>query len=109
MSPIWLYRNLREAWAYRGSFGDFWKRLRWIYAQKLPTAMRRNEQIICFRFPPPLKSLSFAVRSNRGSDQFVFGEVFHHRYYDLPLSKPPSTILDLGANAGFTVVYFSRC
>ncbi len=48
------------------------------------------------------------VRANGGSDAFILGEVFDHEYYQLGLSFSPATILDLGANAGFTAVYFSR-
>src|SRR5438132_9278839 len=109
MSPKWLYRNIAEAWTHRGSLEDFCKRLRWTYAHRLPGDLRPDEQTIRFRFPPPLNKISFLVRSNAGSDAFIFGEVFHHRYYDLPLSAVPDTILDLGAHAGFTAVSLGRC
>ena len=39
---------------------------------------------------------------------FIFGEVLEHEYYRIPLLAPPATILDLGANAGFTAVFFGR-
>lgn len=109
MSPDWLFRNVVDAWAFRGSLPDFLKRLRWVYSGKLPKLLRPDEQIIRFRFPSPIDEIAVLVRSNGGSDAFIFGEVFHHRYYDLPLIIPPATILDLGANAGFSALYFGRC
>ena len=33
---------------------------------------------------------------------------FDHKYYDFPLPFSPNTILDLGANVGFTSIYFGR-
>jgi FkbM family methyltransferase len=48
------------------------------------------------------------VRCNGGSDNFIFSEVFDHLYYNLPLQIVPQTILDLGANAGFATLFFSR-
>lgn len=108
MSPDWLYRNIVEAWTFRASLPDFFRRLRWIYSEKLPKVLRPDEQIIRFRFPAPINQITVLVRSNGGSDAFIFGEVFHHRYYDLPLTATPVSILDLGANAGFTAVFFGR-
>ena len=34
-----------------------------------------------FRYAPPVGDLVVRVRDNRGSDSFIFGEVFDHRYY----------------------------
>ena len=48
------------------------------------------------------------VRCNGGSDYFIFSEVFQHRYYEFPLSFAPETVLDLGANIGFTSIYLSK-
>ncbi len=48
------------------------------------------------------------VRCNRGSDAFIFSEVFEHRYYDFDLPTKPATILDLGANIGLTALFFAR-
>jgi len=48
------------------------------------------------------------VRDNGGSDAFIFSEVFSHRYYDFALPFTPETIVDLGANAGFTSIFFAR-
>jgi len=43
-----------------------------------------------------------------GADAFIFGEVFDHRYYDFELPVVPQTILDLGANVGYTAIFFDR-
>ena len=80
----------------------------WIYAAKLPRRWRSSEFELGFCYRNPLGRLRFRVRANRGSDAFIFGEVFEHEYYRLSLPRQPATILDLGANAGFTTVYFAR-
>lgn len=108
MNPIWLCRNALTCWRYRENLGDAVNRLRWIYDEKLPKRLRLAEQVLGFRYPLPVGSVRFLVRANRGSDSFIFGEVFEHKYYSVPLPASPSTILDLGANAGFTAVYFAR-
>ena len=56
----------------------------------------------------PIGLLTVKVRCNRGSDAFIFSEVFEHRYYDFNLPQAPRTILDLGANIGFTALFFAR-
>jgi FkbM family methyltransferase len=41
-------------------------------------------------------------------DFFNFGQVFTGKMYALPLSHPPSTILDAGANIGLASVFFAN-
>lgn len=108
MDPRWLYRNIVSSWAHRGSIADFFSCLAWIYAAKLPAVLRRKEWTIGFRYPAPIGRLRLLLRANSGSDAFIHGEVFHHRYYELPLATPPETILDLGSNTGLTAIYFGR-
>jgi len=108
MDPRWLYRNIASSWSRRGSVADFFRQLAWIYAAKLPAALRKPAWTIGFRYPAPIGRIQLLLRTNSGSDAFIQGEVFHHRYYDLPLDAPPATILDLGANIGLTAVYFGR-
>ena len=108
MNPIWLYRNVIESWRNKASSMDALKRLLWIYTNKVPRSLIDKEFEIGFSFPAPVCSVRFVVRSNNGSDAFIFGEVFNHLYYQLGLSRQPKTILDLGANAGFVSVYFAR-
>lgn len=108
MNPIWLYRNAVRSWRYRENARSALNRLRWIYVEKLPKQLRSTEQVLGFRYPLPIGLVRFLVRANHGSDSFIFGEVFEHEYYRIPLQSPPKTILDLGANAGFSAVYFAR-
>jgi FkbM family methyltransferase len=108
MNPIWLLRNARNAWQHSVDVPSFIARLLWCYSSKLPAWVFAEENIIPFRYPTPVGDVTFNVRNNKGSDGFIFGEVFDHRYYDLGLDRAPETILDLGANAGFTTVYFQR-
>jgi len=108
MNPIWFFRNLINCWRHGQSYRDAVNRLAWIYSQKLPKHLRSFERVVGFCYPLPVGTVRFVVRANRGSDAFIFGEVFDHEYYRVRLGTPPSTILDLGANAGFTAVYFAR-
>jgi FkbM family methyltransferase len=87
---------------------SFLKRMVWIYSDKLPRQLRVNEYLITFRYPKPIGTIRLLLRSNEGADNFVHSEVFEHEYYRLPLAGCPTTILDLGANVGFTAVYFAR-
>jgi FkbM family methyltransferase len=48
------------------------------------------------------------VRSNQGADSFIMSEVFREKCYFISLNENITNILDLGSNAGFTAVYFSR-
>jgi FkbM family methyltransferase len=102
MDPVWLARNIGNSWRYKDSFADFVSRLRLLY-DRTP-----NEWEIGFTYPEPVGKLRLALRNNDGSDNFIHGEVFEHRYYDLGLPKAPKTVLDLGANIGLTAIWFAR-
>ena len=80
----------------------------WLYSGKLPPTLKPREWTIRFRYPAPTGSLRLHLRSNNGADAFVHSEVFEHQYYRLPLRFAPATILDLGANIGFSAIYFAR-
>lgn len=108
MNPIWLIRNLFTSLLYGETRSDALKRLRWLYGDRIPARWRFREQVIGFRFPPPVGLVRIVARANGGSDAFIFGEVFHHKYYRFQLKSEPQTILDLGANAGFAAVFFAR-
>ncbi|MGZ5103928.1 MAG: FkbM family methyltransferase [Usitatibacter sp.] len=108
MNPVWLVRNIRNFWPTSASAGDFVQCLLWVYSPKLPHALRKPERTIGFEYPDPVGNIRLVLRDNAGSDAFIFGEVFGHQYYRLPLKAQPRTILDLGANTGMTAVYFGR-
>jgi FkbM family methyltransferase len=81
----------------------------WIYAPRLPALLRKSGlYTIRVRYPAPIGAVTLHVRDNDGSDAFILSEVFDHRYYDFDLPFEPETILDLGANAGFSAVFFGR-
>jgi len=46
------------------------------------------------------------VRVGAGSDATAFREVFADRCYDLPLPVNPGVIIDIGANVGYSTVWF---
>ena len=108
MNPVWLARNVVTSWRSKASVFDFIQRLIWLYAAKLPTAVRKKEWTIGFCYPEPVGNIRLLLRANAGSDSFIHGEVFEHEYYALPLCSAPATVLDLGANTGLTAVYFGR-
>jgi len=68
----------------------------------------KEHRQISFRYTPPVGNVQVMVRDNKGSDAFIFSEVFDHRYYDFYLPYSPNTILDLGANIGLTSLFFTR-
>ncbi len=96
------YQTLRSClrrcpdWSSRGAF------LRSVYQEKFGL---RRDATIRFSYPPPVGRIQLVIRSR--ADHFIAGEVFDHRYYELPMD-PPATILDLGSHAGYTAVYFAR-
>jgi FkbM family methyltransferase len=104
----WLIRNTATAWRHSPSLEDFGKRILYTYSHRLPGPGNSKEWSIGFQYRPPLGQLRFILRSNAGSDAFILSEVFEHEHYDLGLTNPPETILDLGANIGLTAVYFAR-
>jgi FkbM family methyltransferase len=105
----WFVRNVGESVEHGCSIPDMLNVLRWRYSSGYPRiGWGAKPRLLRLQYPPPIGRICAAVRCNRGSDSFIFGAVFHHRYYRLPLVCPPQTILDLGANAGFTALFFSR-
>ncbi len=108
MNPLWLARNLARSWANRSSVSDFARRMAWIYSAKLPRFARRHHWDIAFRYPAPIGEIRLRVRDNSGADAFIHSEVFEQEAYKFEQVTSPSTILDLGANAGYSTIYFSR-
>jgi len=106
---VWLRRNISASWRHRGGLLAFFARLILIYSNRLPKFIRRSEWVIAFHYPEPIGSLRLVLRTNKGSDGFIHGEVFEHNYYHFELPSAPNTILDLGANIGMTAIYFHRC
>lgn len=107
MNPLWLARNLARSWANRSSVSDFARRMAWIYSAKLPRFARRHHWDIAFRYPAPIGEIRLRVRDNSGADAFIHSEVFEQEAYKFEQVTSPSTILDLGANAGYSTIYFS--
>lgn len=82
---------------------SFIKRLLWVYG--IPSKKHQKRHIY---FKYPFGKFSLIVRNNNGSDNFIFSEVFDKEYYKLKSEIDILTILDLGANAGFTSIYYSK-
>ncbi len=71
-----------------------WTQHNWLAPDKIIIA-----QIIGLKYPIFLRS--------RSSDLEVLIKVFSYREYSLPLLKTPSSILDGGANVGFSALFFA--
>ncbi|QIL40665.1 FkbM family methyltransferase [Pedobacter sp. HDW13] len=69
---------------------------------------RESKFKVKFKYPYPIGSIDLIIRDNGGADTFIISEVFEHNCYFLSSTQPIRTILDLGANAGFTTVYLSK-
>jgi FkbM family methyltransferase len=107
-NPGWLFRNARTSWRFRASAADFVRRLLFTYSARLPRSARPRDWTIGFHYPTPIGDVRLLLRANAGADAFIHSEVFEHDYYRLPLSRPPATILDLGANIGLSTIYLAR-
>lgn len=96
-----LLKNIKESFKTTAGILNALKKIFWLY--KYSAA----KTIICFTYPSVGKSVKLTVRNNKGADAFIVSEVFEHQCYELGTAGNFSYILDLGANAGFTTVYFS--
>ena len=109
MNPITLLQNINHSIKTCPTWADRWSKLTWLYSDKpfvKPWITGKHQ--IHFQYASPINQITLSVRDNSGSDAFIFSEVFDHCYYDLHLPFQPETILDLGANAGFTAIFFAR-
>jgi FkbM family methyltransferase len=79
----------------------------WVYGRK-NNFLKKRILRIALQLGSPIENVVLSVRCNHGSDFFIFSEVFKHRYYEFNLPHLPKTILDLGANIGFTGIYLSK-
>ncbi len=110
MNPIALVHNIHYSLHICPTWTARLNRLAWLYSHKrvVKVISQKVHRQISFCYAPPIGNVHVIVRDNQGSDAFVFSEVFDHCYYDFPLPFSPKTILDLGANAGFTAIFFAR-
>lgn len=63
---------------------------------------------ISYKFPEPLGEIHLLQRFNRGADNYIFSEVFIDKCYSVDISPQPKTILDLGANVGYSSIFFKK-
>jgi FkbM family methyltransferase len=82
------------------------KKMRWLYSKG--TYRGNKHTNISFKYPSPIGEIDLLVRNNRGSDAFIISEVFGQQCYFIPLKNKINHVLDLGANAGYTAVYYSK-
>lgn len=113
INPVWLLRNARES-SVMTRDADAWRqRMAWLYSHKFvgsgePEVPARR-RLLRLRFDPPVGDVDLVVRDNLGSDAFIISEVFQQQCYaPHPRIKDVSVVVDLGANAGFTSIYYSR-
>lgn len=109
MNPLALVRKTQRVLTICPTWRDRWERIKWLYPdQPFVRPFLSGTHQIKFRYPSPVNEFELVVRDNNGADSFIFGEVFNHLFYDFELPFTPLTILDLGANAGFTTIFFAR-
>ena len=110
MNYTTVVRNIHHTLQVCPTWNARLNRLLWLYSSKwfVKVISPKVHRQISFCYTPPLGKVQVRVRDNQGSDAFIFSEVFDHRYYDFSLPFLPKTILDLGANVGFTAIFFAR-
>ena len=109
MNPVALVKNAVRSTRICPTWNDRFNYLGWLYSKNLNHGKSTTRQRgISFCYTTTIRNIDVIVRDNGGSDAFIFGEVFSHRYYDFASPSTPETILDLGANAGFTSIFFAR-
>jgi FkbM family methyltransferase len=101
--------NLHYSYQVCPTWSDRFHRMLWAYKRKsLFKKLHGGTRRFSFRYPDPITNLTVMIRDNQGSDATVFDEVFDRLYYNFPLDVEPKTILDLGANVGFSSLFFAR-
>lgn len=109
MNIISLKNNIVNCLKSTDGFSNAFKKLWWIYDLDNKLSLKRIKQRrITFRFERPIGNLTIQVRNNKGSDAFILSEVFQHFCYWLSFDFPVKYIVDLGANAGYSTIFFSR-
>jgi len=63
---------------------------------------------IFYRFPMPIGEVHLLQRFNDGADNYIFSEVFIDKCYNVDIFPSPNTILDLGANVGYSSIFFKK-
>ena len=96
------FKNILESLRTTAGLSDAIKKILWLYRLGGP---KLN---IMFDYAGPLRKTRLSVRNNNGADVFIVSEVFQHECYHLAFENKIKYIMDLGANAGFTTIYFSR-
>lgn len=103
-----LKNNIADSFSTTTGLSGAVKKLFWLYNGfgRLGFSSIRKTKIE-FKYPAPMGRVCLNVRNNHGSDSFIMSEVFEKECYYIS-GNGITTILDLGANAGFTSVYFSK-
>jgi FkbM family methyltransferase len=104
-----LLNNIIDSIKTTGDLPNAVKKVYWLYngSGKIRRAGAHTARIK-FNYPAPVGPIDLKVRYNNGADVFIISEVFRQQCYKISLTNEVTCILDLGANAGFTAVYFSR-
>ena len=107
-NPIRFVANVRQCASLCRDVPSVFERLAWLYSRSRTGAPPRR-RLLRLRYPAPVGAIDLIVRDNDGADNFIIGEVFHHEYYQThPSVSDVQSIVDLGAHAGFTTLYWTR-
>ncbi len=105
-----LRKNIARISRTTSGFFPSLRKLSWLYnlSGRLSSGKSPKEHLLNFKYPTPVGRIKLRVRENGGSDAFIISEVFDQECYHIVPDGEVKHILDLGSNAGFSVVYFSR-
>jgi FkbM family methyltransferase len=104
-----LISNALLSYKLTSDWKNAFKRMIWLY--ELKNKLNRTFSSVSeikFKYPLPIGEIKLKVRENNGSDKFIFGEVFDQKNYHLINKNEVKYIIDLGANAGYTALYYSK-
>jgi len=109
MNIKYFIRNLKTANRITKNYTHTIRYLILNYEKRLRAVFNLKSTIqISYRFPEPIGEINLLQRLNSGSDNYIFSEVFIDKCYDIDLLSTPEKILDLGANVGYSSIYFKK-
>ena len=109
MNIRYLIRNLKTANRITKNYTHTIRYLILNYEKRLSAIFNLKSTIqISYQFPEPIGEIKLIQRYNNGSDNYIFSEVFIDKCYDIDLLSTPEKILDLGANVGYSSIYFKK-
>lgn len=99
--PLAQFRTLRTHAATIGWSAAFWVRLHDVMLRRL-----NFKPALAIQLKPKNAIYSLRMRTGKSSDREVLGQIFINSDYEAVALTSPLSIIDLGANVGYTSAYF---